>query len=69
MTDTKPVCLDCERKNQKEAPTDSLANDGCSLEYSQVSKCMKENKDQISACVKEWSVFKTCHYLKSRPRN
>ena len=59
----KPVCVNCDKSTQKDLPEDSIASNGsvCSDAYQMVSVCMKENKGQISACAKEWDVFRQCH--------
>ena len=73
MDGTEPVCVECDKKNQKALPqTDTASSKGmpCENIYSQVSECMNLNIGQISACRKEWEEFKKCHNSqKQRWRN
>mmetsp|Transcript_1795 Transcript_1795/g.2590 ORF Transcript_1795/g.2590 Transcript_1795/m.2590 type:complete len:90 (-) Transcript_1795:217-486(-) len=58
------VCIECDIKTQKDLPSDdSLSGKGmpCENEYNLVSKCMKDNAGQISACTTQWDSFKLCH--------
>eukprot|EP01082_Thalassiosira_pseudonana_P010940 g9951.t1 g9951 contig4:935170-935577(-) len=60
------VCVDCDKKTQKDLPSDkqlSSACDGmpCELLYKAVVDCMDENNGQIAPCVTEWDAFKECH--------
>jgi len=59
----KVVCENCDKKTQKPAPEESIVSEGmtCSEAYKAVSACMTKNDGQISACSKEWDVFRACH--------
>lgn len=60
----KVVCENCDKSTQqKELPAESSSSKGmpCSKAYEAVSKCMDVNKGQVSACSKEWSIFRDCH--------
>ena len=58
------TCIDCDKKNQKELPSDDgISSKGmaCEIEYALVSSCMRENSGQISPCKSQWDEFKLCH--------
>ena len=55
------VCVNCAKETQRAAPENASANARCSDPYRQVDACMKAHQGQISACVKEWQVFRECH--------
>ena len=58
------VCLDCDKKNQKDLPAaDPVSQKGrpCAVIYESVTKCMNKNKGQISSCTEEWESFRRCH--------
>ena len=60
----EPICVECDKKNQKDLPTnDSSSSDGmpCQQIYMGVNKCMQENDGLISACREPWDAFKQCH--------
>lgn len=64
IEDEKVVCLECDKKTQKDLPSDdklSSAGMPCEIEYSMVTKCMRENAGQISSCSRQWDGFKLCH--------
>jgi len=58
-TRTKPVCENCDKKTQKEMPTDEPED--CLDQYVAVDECMKSNKGQVTSCVDEWREFQACH--------
>ena len=62
------VCIDCDKKTQKDLPDDnsSSASNDCKDSYVKVTTCMDANNGQISACVNEWDEFKECHAKFSR---
>lgn len=60
----EPVCIQCDKKNQKELPeNDAASSEGmpCAESYLKVSECMTQNEGQVSFCRKEWDLFKKCH--------
>jgi len=57
----KPVCVNCDKSTQKEAPQESVANKSCADAYRAVSKCMDDNNGQVSSCSKLWDEFRDCH--------
>lgn len=61
--ETKIVCENCDKKNQKALPEDSIASPGytCAEAYRAVSACMEANKGQVSSCSRQWEIFRTCH--------
>jgi len=62
--DDNVICLDCDKKNQKDLPADdSVSQKGqpCADIYESVTDCMGQNKGQISSCTKEWESFRWCH--------
>ena len=66
------VCIDCDKKNQKDLPSnDNLSSEGmpCEVEYSLVSQCMNENHGQVSSCVDQWNNFKQCHSQQKKMLN
>ena len=72
-----PICIECDKKNQKDLPlpdsknqqstktsvSTSPASKGmpCEESYAQVTSCMNDNGGQISACKQEWDFFRMCH--------
>lgn len=62
--DEEPICIDCDKKKQKDLPSDdATSSEGapCQVAYKDVTDCMMENNGQISLCTKEWTAFKKCH--------
>lgn len=62
--DDEVICLDCDKKNQKDLPADdpvSQKGQPCAEIYETVTDCMGRNKGQISSCTKEWEAFRWCH--------
>ena len=62
--DEEVVCLDCDKKNQKDLPADdpvSQRGQPCADIYERVTDCMNSNKGQISSCTEEWESFRRCH--------
>jgi hypothetical protein len=62
--DDEVICLDCDKKNQKDLPADdSVSQKGqpCAAIYETVTECMGQHKGQITSCTKEWESFRTCH--------
>jgi hypothetical protein len=60
----KPVCLDCEKSQQKDLPSnDNLSSSGqpCEDVYQHVSDCMKQHNGKVAPCSKEWDAFQKCH--------
>ena len=58
------ICVDCDKKNQKDLPVDdptSAEGSPCETLYMKVSSCMDSNNGQITACVQEWKLFQKCH--------
>mmetsp|Transcript_6866 Transcript_6866/g.13942 ORF Transcript_6866/g.13942 Transcript_6866/m.13942 type:complete len:100 (-) Transcript_6866:1554-1853(-) len=58
------ICLDCDKKNQKDLPTDdpvSQKGQPCAGVYQTVSDCMTKHEGQISSCTDEWDSFRKCH--------
>ena len=57
-----PICIDCDKKNQKDLPQTTPASEGmaCEAPYAQVTSCMNDNAGQISACKDEWNSFRQC---------
>lgn len=71
QTDDTVVCIDCDRKTQKDLPSsDGLSSEGmpCDNIYANVVACMDEHKGQIAPCTKQWDEFKACHskYLREK---
>jgi hypothetical protein len=65
----KVICIDCEKKNQKDLPTtDSVSSSGqpCAQLYAMVSECMSKYEGQISSCTDEWDNFRKCHQQQQR---
>ena len=63
-SDDDAICLDCDKKNQKDLPQqDPLSSKGqpCAGVYEKVCECMNHNKGQISPCAEEWESFRRCH--------
>lgn len=63
------VCIDCDKKNQKDLPSsDGISSKGmaCEIEYTLVSSCMRNNSGQISSCKTQWDDFKLCHEKNSK---
>mmetsp|Transcript_34612 Transcript_34612/g.101720 ORF Transcript_34612/g.101720 Transcript_34612/m.101720 type:complete len:85 (-) Transcript_34612:1302-1556(-) len=62
--DGEPICVDCDKKTQKELPSDdATSTEGapCQTAYKNVTDCMAKNNGQIGPCTKEWVAFKECH--------
>ena len=62
--DEEVVCLDCDKKNQKDLPADdpvSQKGQPCARIYELVTECMNNNKGQISSCTEQWEAFRRCH--------
>jgi len=59
----KEICIDCDKKNQKDLPSVSTSGEGmpCELTYTFVTKCMNKFDGQISPCAEEWDAFRQCH--------
>eukprot|EP00550_Attheya_septentrionalis_P006734 CAMPEP_0198292900 /NCGR_PEP_ID=MMETSP1449-20131203/14615_1 /TAXON_ID=420275 /ORGANISM="Attheya septentrionalis, Strain CCMP2084" /LENGTH=74 /DNA_ID=CAMNT_0043992251 /DNA_START=181 /DNA_END=405 /DNA_ORIENTATION=+ len=58
------ICLDCDRKTQKELPSENtVASDGmdCASSYKAVTECMSKHNGQVAPCIREWTAFKKCH--------
>ena len=57
------VCVDCDKKTQKDLPSSSISSEGmaCERTYKHVTECMAKHNGQISPCQNEWDAFKTCH--------
>ena len=58
------ICVDCDKKNQKDLQVDdptSAEGSPCEMLYMKVSSCMESNNGQITACVQEWKSFQDCH--------
>jgi hypothetical protein len=59
------VCENCDKRTQqKELPDDSIASifgNTCGDAYRAVSLCMTNHKGQVSACSREWDIFRSCH--------
>jgi hypothetical protein len=61
---TKPVCEDCDKKHQKDLPTDDATSSRggpCDAVYKNVTDCMNQHHGQVAPCVKEWDAFRICH--------
>eukprot|EP00537_Pseudo-nitzschia_pungens_P010825 CAMPEP_0172386534 /NCGR_PEP_ID=MMETSP1061-20121228/4041_1 /TAXON_ID=37318 /ORGANISM="Pseudo-nitzschia pungens, Strain cf. pungens" /LENGTH=92 /DNA_ID=CAMNT_0013115921 /DNA_START=216 /DNA_END=494 /DNA_ORIENTATION=- len=59
-----PVCLDCDKKHQKDLPADdpvSQTGQPCASSYEAVTACMSRHEGQISSCAREWEAFRECH--------
>mmetsp|Transcript_6013 Transcript_6013/g.13043 ORF Transcript_6013/g.13043 Transcript_6013/m.13043 type:complete len:95 (-) Transcript_6013:539-823(-) len=59
-----PICLDCDKKHQKELPaSDPVSREGqpCASVYEHVSDCMTKHGGKISSCTQEWEAFRRCH--------
>jgi hypothetical protein len=65
QTSSNSICNDCDKKNQKDLPSNSLNSSSpgmpCEQSYHQVSHCMRANKGLVSDCAMEWEIFKKCH--------
>ena len=62
--DKEPICIDCDKKTQKDLPSDdATSSEGapCQAAYKAVTDCMTKNNGQIGPCVLEWTAFKECH--------
>lgn len=62
--DDEVICLDCDKKNQKDLPAgDPVSDEGqpCAAIYEKVTECMNEHKGQISSCTEVWDSFRMCH--------
>lgn len=75
-SDDKVICIDCDKKNQKDLPKDDplLQKDQpCASFYEAVCACNTKYDGQISSCTKEWDAFRKCHTdgqeQKQRARN
>jgi hypothetical protein len=58
------ICVDCDKKTQKELPSDDASSSSgqpCALFYKKVSECMKVHEGLIAPCSKEWDAFQKCH--------
>ena len=67
----KVICIDCDKKNQKDLPTtDPVSSSGqpCAQLYATVSECMSKYEGQITSCTDEWDNFRKCHQ-QQRERN
>jgi len=67
--EVKVICLDCDKKNQKDLPTSdpvSAPNQPCSSFYETVCECMTKYEGQISSCTEEWDAFRKCHQQKQQ---
>mmetsp|Transcript_26353 Transcript_26353/g.54003 ORF Transcript_26353/g.54003 Transcript_26353/m.54003 type:complete len:91 (-) Transcript_26353:471-743(-) len=62
-TAEKIVCVDCDRKTQKELPDVSSSSAGmpCEDVYAAVAECTKEHAGQVAPCREQWDAFKACH--------
>lgn len=65
-TETKgnTICIDCDKKTQKDLPDDdttSKAGHPCASFYKDVTDCMVENDGLIAPCSKIWVAFQKCH--------
>ena len=63
-TNTKVICIDCDKKTQKELPANdrtSSSGQPCETWYQAVATCMNTHHGQISSCTREWDAFKQCH--------
>mmetsp|Transcript_16228 Transcript_16228/g.34297 ORF Transcript_16228/g.34297 Transcript_16228/m.34297 type:complete len:81 (-) Transcript_16228:315-557(-) len=64
------VCIDCDKKSQKDLPFDdsSSASAGmaCEKVYAKVVACMDKHEGQIGPCASEWDEFKKCHAKNAR---
>mmetsp|Transcript_30398 Transcript_30398/g.34648 ORF Transcript_30398/g.34648 Transcript_30398/m.34648 type:complete len:91 (+) Transcript_30398:49-321(+) len=62
---SNPICIDCDKKNQKDLPSSNkpsaATGQPCDQLYQNVAKCMIENDGQITSCVEEWKLFNKCH--------
>ncbi|KAL9191507.1 hypothetical protein ACHAXT_001213 [Thalassiosira profunda] len=70
-TEKEVVCIDCDRKTQKDLPADDRASgEGmpCEEIYARVESCMDKHQGQIAPCTKEWDDFKACHSKSIRRR-
>lgn len=67
---SEPICIDCDKKNQKDLPSDnsSSASKECQDEYAKVTACMSEYKGQIGPCAEVWDRFKECHANNAKRR-
>lgn len=67
---SEPICIDCDKKTQKDLPSDntSSAATDCIDEYAKVTVCMSKYKGQIGPCTEEWDSFKECHANNSKQR-
>ena len=68
MKKQEKVCIDCDKRNQKDLPTSATTNFSsasqgmpCESIYAQVTQCMNVHGGQISPCAREWDDFKSCH--------
>jgi hypothetical protein len=62
--DDEVICLDCDKKNQKDLPSDdpvSQTGQPCANIYEKVTDCMSKHQGQISSCTEEWESFRRCH--------
>jgi hypothetical protein len=68
------ICIDCDKKNQKELPETSptekpsaaAPGQACAELYLAVTTCNLGNKGQITPCIKEWDAFRACHEANGR---
>jgi len=61
---TDPVCIECDKKTQKDLPAnDNLSSKdmSCEKEYSEVTSCMNRYEGQISSYTDQWNSFRLCH--------
>lgn len=61
------VCVDCDKKTQKDLPSDnsSAASTDCKEVYAQVVACMDKQYKRVAQCKDEWREFKLCHEAKN----
>ena len=63
------ICLDCDKKNQKELPVSDLVSASgqpCGELYTAVNDCMVKYDGQITSCTTEWDRFRECHQLQKQ---
>jgi len=66
---TDPVCIECDKKTQKDLPAnDNLSSKdmSCEKEYSEVTSCMNRYEGQISSYTDQWNSFRLCHDKQKR---
>ena len=56
-------CVKCKQEQAQSTETaerSGVHSGECGASYSEVERCMAENKGQIRECVSEWDAFRKC---------